>query len=98
MSSIQAYKAHKQEGTLVSKVHKQLRGTRSAHLPKHPYISGCIIIAGYANQFKVTKIEKSLVANQFKVTKIEKSLVANQFKVTKIEKKMAWLLDMQWSH
>ena len=41
MSSIQAYKAHKQEGTLVSKVHKQLRGTRSAHLPKHPYISGC---------------------------------------------------------
>ena len=59
MSSIQAYKAHKQEGTLVSKVHKQLRGTRSAHLPKHPYISGCIIIVGYANQFKVTKIEKN---------------------------------------
>ena len=24
MSSIQAYKAHKQEGTLVSKVHKQV--------------------------------------------------------------------------
>ena len=39
MSSIQAYKAHEQEGTLVSKVHKQ-GGTRSAHLPKHPYISG----------------------------------------------------------
>ena len=33
----------------------QTRGTRSAHLPKHPYISGCIIIVGYANQFKVTK-------------------------------------------
>ena len=48
----------------------QTRGTRSAHLPKHPYISGCIIIVGYANQFEVTKIEK----------------------------KIAWLLDMQWSH
>ena len=54
MSSIQAYKAHKQEETiaattLVSKVHK-------AHLqiPKRPYISGCMIIVGYANQFKVT--------------------------------------------
>ena len=33
----------------------QTRGTQSAHLPKHPYISGCIIIVGYANQFKVTK-------------------------------------------
>ena len=44
----------------------QTRGTRSAHLPKHPYISGYIIIVGYANQFKVTKC---LVANQFKVTK-----------------------------
>ena len=62
----------------------QTRGTRSAHLPKHPYISGCIIIVGYANQFKVTKIEK-------------KCLVANQFEVTKIEK-IDWLLDMQWSH
>ena len=50
----------------------QTRGTRSAHLPKHPYISGCIIIVGYANQFKVTKIEEKIfVANQFKVTKIE---------------------------
>ena len=54
MSSIQAYKAHKQEGTLVSKVHKQ-GALDPAHLPKHPYISGCIIIVGYANQFKVTK-------------------------------------------
>ena len=37
----------------------QTRGTRLAHLPKHPYISGCIIIVGYANQFKFTqKIEK----------------------------------------
>ena len=35
MSSIQAYKAHKQEGPPVSKVGS------SAHLPKHPYISGC---------------------------------------------------------
>ena len=58
MSSIQAYKAHKQEGTLVSKVHT--RGTRSAHLPKHPYISGSIIIVRYTNQFKVRKkIEKN---------------------------------------
>ena len=39
MSSIQAYKAHKQEGT--GKQGAQTRGTRSAHLPKHPYISGC---------------------------------------------------------
>ena len=39
----------------------QTRGTRSAHLPKHPYISGCIIIVGYANQFKVTKIEKKML-------------------------------------
>ena len=23
-------------------------------IPKHPYISGCMIIVGYANQFKVT--------------------------------------------
>ena len=38
MSNIQAYKAHKQEGTLVNKVHKQ---GHSAHLHKHPYISGC---------------------------------------------------------
>ena len=37
MSSIQACKAHKQERTLVSKVHKQ-GGTRHAHLPKYPYI------------------------------------------------------------
>ena len=37
MSSIQAYKAHKQEGTTLQ-VHKQFH---SAHLPKHPYISGC---------------------------------------------------------
>ena len=34
----------------------QTRGTRSAYLPKHrPYISGCIIIVGYENQFEVTK-------------------------------------------
>ena len=57
MSSIQAYKAHKQEGTiaattLVSKVHKQ---GHSVHFPKHHYISGCMIIVGYANQFKVTQ-------------------------------------------
>ena len=38
MSSIQAYKAHKQEGTLVNKVHKQVA---LSTLPKHPYISGC---------------------------------------------------------
>ena len=57
MSSIQAYKAHKKEGTLVSKVHKQ-GGTWHNDLPKHPYISGCMIIVGYANQFKVTKVEK----------------------------------------
>ena len=51
MSSIQAYKAHKQEGTiaattLVSKMHKQ----GHLRIPKHPYISGCMIIVGYANQ------------------------------------------------
>ena len=69
MSSIEAYKAHKQEGTLVSKVHKQ--GALDRHrLPKHPYISGCIIIVGYANQFEVTKkLKKKLCCNQFKVTK-----------------------------
>ena len=33
---------------------KQGAQTR-AHLPKHPYISGYIIIVEYANQFKVTK-------------------------------------------
>ena len=33
----------------------QTRGTQLAHLPKHPYINGCFIIVGYANQFKVTK-------------------------------------------
>ena len=48
MSSIQAYKAHKQEGTLVSNNCK-------GHLSVHPYISGCMIIVGYANQFKATK-------------------------------------------
>ena len=51
MSSIQAYKAHKQEGTPVSKVHKQ---GLSAHLPKHPYISGCMILVGYSNQFNAS--------------------------------------------
>ena len=40
MSSIQAYKAHKQEGPLVSKVHKQ-GAARHILIPKHPYISGC---------------------------------------------------------
>ena len=50
MSSIQAYKAPKQERTLVSKVHKQ---GHSAHLPKLPYTSGCMIIVEYANQFKI---------------------------------------------
>ena len=47
MSSIQAYKTHKLEGTLVSKMHGAL-GTSS-------YISGCMIIVGYADQYKVTK-------------------------------------------
>ena len=60
MSSIQAYKANKQEGTCTGKQGAQTRDTRSAHLPKHPYISGCIIIVGYAHQFEVTKIEKKL--------------------------------------
>ena len=63
----------------------QTRGTRSAHLPKHPYISGCIIIVGYANQFKVTKIEKKNAWLQI------------NSRLQKIEK-IAWLLDMQWSH
>ena len=35
MSSIQAYKAHKQEGTLVSKVHKQ--GALDRHI-KHQWL------------------------------------------------------------
>ena len=38
MSSIQAYKAHKQEGTLVSKVHKQGALSTSSH------ISGCTAV------------------------------------------------------
>ena len=47
MSSIQAYEAHKQEGiiaatTLVSKVYKQ----GDLRIPKHPYISGCMILVG----------------------------------------------------
>ena len=58
MSSIQAYKAHKQEGSHDSSNNtgKQGAQTRAGHLriPKHPYISGCMIIVGYANQFKVT--------------------------------------------
>ena len=56
MSSIQAYKALTIVATtLVSKVHKQgALDTSQASLPKHPYISGCMIILGYANQFKVT--------------------------------------------
>ena len=33
----------------------QTRATHLTHLPKHPYISGCMIIVGYANQFKVEK-------------------------------------------
>ena len=40
MSSIQAYKAHKQERPLVSKVHKQ-GAARHILIPKHLYISGC---------------------------------------------------------
>ena len=31
----------------------QTRGTRHIFPIKHPYISGCMIIVGYANQFKV---------------------------------------------
>ena len=60
MSSIQAYKAHKQEGTLVSKVHKQ--GALDLYIfpIKHPYISGCIIIIGYANQFEVANNWKKI--------------------------------------
>ena len=50
MSSIQAYKAHKQEGTLVSMGH-------SAHLPKHPYISGGMIIVGYARGSHIEKLQ-----------------------------------------
>ena len=54
MSGIQAYKAHKQEGTIaattlvVSKVHKQ----GHLRIPKHPYISGCMLIVGYANSIQ----------------------------------------------
>ena len=51
MSSIQAYKAHEQEGTLVSKVHKQgALGTSSNSRASR----GCMIIVEYTNQFKVT--------------------------------------------
>ena len=60
MSSIQAYKAHKQEGTLVSKVHKQGALDRHIFPIKHPYISGCIIIIGYANQFEVANNWKKI--------------------------------------
>ena len=60
----------------------QTRGTRSAHLPKHPYISGCIIIVGYANQFKVTK-------------NLKKMLGCKSIQGYKKLKKMAWLLDMR---
>ena len=44
MSSIQAYKVHKQEETIAARCTK---GTQhiTVHLPKHPYISGCMIIA-----------------------------------------------------
>ena len=58
MSSIQAYKAHKQEGTIAATT-LVARCTiankeHSAHLHKHLYISGCMIIVGHANVFKVT--------------------------------------------
>ena len=56
MSSIQAYKAHKQEGRLVSKVNKQGALGTSSQASLHQ--SGCMIIVGYTNQFKVAKIEK----------------------------------------
>ena len=46
MSSIQAYKAHKQERT---------RCINKGHLAHLPYISGCILIVGYATQFSVIK-------------------------------------------
>ena len=36
----------------------------SAHLPKHPYVSGCMVIFAYASsQFKVTKIDNELTAS-----------------------------------
>ena len=53
----------------------QTRGTRSAHLPKHPYTSGCIIIVGYANQFEVTKIEKKLCCKSIQGYKKLKKLL-----------------------
>ena len=57
MSSIQAYKAHKQEGTIAATtLHgKQGAQTIKGHLriPKHPYISGCMIIVGYANHWRI---------------------------------------------
>ena len=44
MSSIQAYKAHKQEGTLVSKVHKQ--GALDRHISSqaslHQWLTACL--------------------------------------------------------
>ena len=63
-------------------------------IPKHPYISGCMIIVGYANQFKLQQIEKMLGC----LTCMIIVGYANQFKVTTNWKKTARLFDMQCSH
>ena len=57
MSSIQAYKAT-QTRRNTGKQGAQTRGTHSAHLPKHPYINGCMIIVGYANIQGYKKLKK----------------------------------------
>ena len=38
MSSVQAYKAHKQEGTLISKVHKQEGTWQSSQVSLHQWL------------------------------------------------------------
>ena len=50
MSSIHAYKAHKQEGTLVSKVHKQGALGTSSRASLHQWLNDNF------NQVKVTTI------------------------------------------
>ena len=85
MSSIQAYKAHKQEGTLVSKVHKQALVVRHIFpsIPNQWLHHNCRICKSIQGYCKRSAIEM---------------FGCKSIKATKIEKNSLVVLDMQWSH